>query len=149
MPEAVFKLVNHLPPPADRPLLKAIARRAIWEPAARGEILFRFLVSTAGGDAYRLDDVVGLLKLAESYEPADVDALLAHLPHWRQVLQQEMNVLANPKPFFTPRIEEMHGGGRDQRVTDDLKINAKNEELAFLNRVEHAFADSSPAPARR
>jgi hypothetical protein len=148
MPEALFKLINHLPPAADRPLLKAIARRAVWEPAARGDILFRYLISALGGDAYRLEDVIGLLKLAESYEPADVAALLGHLPHWRQVLQQEMNVLANPKPFFTPRIEELHGGGRDQRTTDDLKINAKKDELAFLDRIERALDVPTTAAAR-
>jgi hypothetical protein len=146
--EAMFKLINHLPPPADRPLLKAVARRAIWEPVARGEILFRLLMSTAGSDAYRLDDIVGVLKLAESYEPADVAALLGNMPHWRRVLQQEMNVLSNPKAFFTPRIEEMHGGGRDQRPTDDLKVNAKKAELAFLDRVERALGSSPGAPSR-
>ena len=42
-------LLQHLPPAGDRPMLKAIARRAIWENPARREILTRYLTTDAAG----------------------------------------------------------------------------------------------------
>ena len=142
IPEPVFRLLQHLPPPADRPVLKAIARRAVWENDARREILVRYLTVAAGGDTYRLNDAVELLKLAETYQPADVAELLARIPHWEQVLRQEINDAAGPKPFFNERVQEMHGGGRDRRHQDDSRITAKENELAFLGRLERVLAES-------
>lgn len=164
IPEPLFKLLNHLPPAADRPLLKAVARRAVWENGARREILVRYLTSALVGssaftrqdehvshqppeggtpndsDSYRLDDVVELLKLAEIYQPADVAELLAHIPHWQQVLRQEISVAGSPKPFFNERVQEMHGGGRDQRRQDDSRITAKENERDFLDRLQKVLA---------
>jgi hypothetical protein len=137
--EPLFNLINHLPPAADRPMLKAIARRAIWD-GARGGILTRYLMSAAGGDAYRLDDAIGLLRLAEAYEPTDIPDLLARIPRWQQVLQQEINVAGSPKAFFNERVEELHGGGRDQRRQDNTRITAKENESALLGRLLRALA---------
>jgi hypothetical protein len=143
IPEPLFKLLNHLPPGTDRPLLKAVARRAVWENDSRREILVRYLTSAAGGDSYRLDDVVELLKLAETYQPADVQDLLARIPHWQQVLRQEINEAASPKPFFNERVQELHGGGRDQRRQDNTRITAKENERAFLERLQQVLAGSA------
>ena len=140
IPESLFKLLTHLPPATDRPLLKAVGRRAVWENDARREILVRYLTSTAGGGRYRVDDVVELLKLAETYQPADVKDLLARIPHWQQVLRQEINEAASPKPFFNERVQELHGGGRDQRRQDNPRIAAKEHERAFLERLQQVLA---------
>src|SRR5262249_11928752 len=107
IPETLFRLLQHLSPASDRPLLKAIARRTVWENHARLEILVCYLTITAGGETYRLDDAVDLLKLAETYQPADLVELLAQIPHWQQVLRQEINDAAGPKPFFNERVQEM------------------------------------------
>ena len=135
LPESLFNLLNQMPSAPDRPLLKAVARRAIWESDARRDILVRYLTATAGGDTYRLGDVVELLKLVEIYQPADVADLLAHIPHWQQVLRQEINLASSPKAFFNERVQEMHGGGRDQRRQDDARMSAKENERAFLDRL--------------
>ncbi len=43
---------------------------------------------------------------------------------------------ASPKPFFAARVQELHGGGRDQRHQDDSLISRKQRELAFLDRLQ-------------
>jgi hypothetical protein len=143
IPEGLFKLLQHLPPATDRPVLKAIARRAVWESEARREILVRYLASATSTDRYRLDDAVELLKLAEIYQPADVASLLAQIPHWQQVLRQEINEAASPKPFFNERVQEMHGGGRDHRRQNDTRLIAKENEQAFLDRLQRVLTDRS------
>lgn len=139
IPEPLFKLLDHFEPASDRPLLKAVARRAVWENAARREILTRYLTSVAGGEADRRGDVVELLKLAETYLPADTASLLAQIPHWLQVLRQEINEAGGGKPFFNERVEELHGGGRDQRRQDNSRITAKENERTSLERLQRVL----------
>jgi hypothetical protein len=140
IPEALFKLVTQLSPTADLPVLKAIARRAVWEKDARGEILVRYLTSATDDSAYRLDDAIELLKLVEIYQPTDVADLLARIPHWLQVLRQEINEGTGTKPFFNERVQDLHGGGRDQRRQDNTRITAKESERAFLARLQKVLA---------
>lgn len=132
----VFNLIGSLPQANDRALLKAVARRAIWENPGRREILSRYLESV--GDAFRSDDAAALLKVVETYEPANVAELLAQIPHWQQVLRQEIND-AGVKPFFNERVEELHGGGRDQRRQDHSRMAAKEREQAFLLRLQRVL----------
>ena len=139
IPETLFQLISHLPPAGDRPMLKAVARRAIWESEARRSMLVCFLTTTAGSEAYRLTDVLTLLRLVEGYQPVDVGDLLARIPRWQQALRHEINVATSPKPFFNDRVQELHGGGRDQRRTDDTRITAKENERAFLERLQHVL----------
>ena len=89
IPGSLFKLLDHFAPASDRPLLKAVARRAVWENESRREILTHYLTAVARDEAYRLADVVELLKLAETYQPADMASLLAQIPHWQQVLRRK------------------------------------------------------------
>jgi hypothetical protein len=124
-------------------LLKAVARRTIWENDARRNILVHYLTAATSGDSYRLDDVLELLKLAETYQPADTEDLLAQIPHWQQVLRQEINEGASPKPFFNERVQEMHGGGRDQRHQDNSRIAAKENEREFLERLQRVLTTSA------
>lgn len=139
IPESLFKLIGHLPPATDRPLLKAIARRAAWDNDERREILSRYLSTTAAGESYRFEDAVELLKLVETYQPADVEDLLARIPHWQQVLRQEINEGAGAKPFFNERVQDLHGGGRDQRRQDNHRTTAKESERAFLERLQQVL----------
>lgn len=133
----VFQLIGSLPQPTGRALLKAIARRTIWEKTGRRAILARYL--TAVGDAFHADEAGALLKLVETYEPADPADLLGRIPHWQQVLRQEINE-SGAKPFFNERVEELHGGGRDQRRQDSSRVAAKESELVFLTRLQQYLA---------
>ncbi|MDX1414180.1 MAG: SEC-C metal-binding domain-containing protein, partial [Candidatus Promineifilaceae bacterium] len=47
----------------------------------------------------------------------------------------------NPKPFFSDRIQEMHGGGRDQRPADKAAVQSKENELAVLDRIQEALPE--------
>jgi hypothetical protein len=138
IPASLFELISRRAPAEDRPLLKAIARRGIWESDARRDILGRYLAAAIGTEHYRSDDAVDLLKLAETYEPVDTADLLRRIPHWEQVLRHEINLASNPKAFFNERVEELHGGGRDQRRQDSSE--PKQRELAFLARLKPLLA---------
>lgn len=130
-------LIEPIADARERNLLRAIARRAIWrEPACR-EILIHFLKTTT--EAERSGDAVALLKLMETYEPANATELLRLIPHWQQVLRQEINDHGH-KPFFNERVEELHGGGRDQRRQDDSRISARESEFQFLNRLQNILS---------
>ena len=50
-------------------------------------------------------DALLLLRLMETYQPKDATDLLARIPHWREVLQQEITSASAPKPFFAARLE--------------------------------------------
>lgn len=134
----LLALIAEIPSVKDRSLLKAIARRAIWEHDGRRQILADYLKAIVASNAFRPDDAIGLLKLAETYEPAGVDDLLRQIPHWLQVLRQEINESA--KPFFNERVEELHGGGRDQRRQDNSRVAAKEAEREFLDRLARVLS---------
>lgn len=139
IPEPLFELIHHWPRTAERSLLQAIARRAVWETDGRRGILVRWLTAVNGGGDYQLAEVQELLKLAEIYQPADERELLAQIPHWVQVLRQEINE-SGVKPFFNERVEELHGGGRDQRRQNNSRVAAKESERAFLERLQRMLA---------
>jgi hypothetical protein len=132
----LFKLISNFPSAPDRLLLKAIARRAIWEAEPREQVLIRYLLNASSSEPFSSSDPADLLKLMETYVPSDLNDLLARLPHWQQVLQQEINEGAGTRPFFNERVEELHGGGRDQRRRDNARLSAKEHEQAFLNRLQ-------------
>ncbi len=141
IPAPLYKLIECFEPASERSLLKAVARRAVWENAARREILARFLTVVSGRETYRQGDLVELLRLAETYQPADAANLRAQIPHWLQVLRQEINDSAGGRPFFNERVEELHGGGRDQRRQDNSRLAAKENERAFLERLQQILRD--------
>src|SRR5262249_8038116 len=136
VPAVLFNLLSHLPPPADRPMLKAVARRAIWENDSRRQVLLHYLTNSINREEYSLADTVELLRLMETYEPRDADDLLGRIPHWQQVLRHQIALDASPKPFFNERVQELHGGGRDQRRQDNARIDAREREAAFLERLK-------------
>jgi hypothetical protein len=140
IPEALLDFISHLPP-ADRPLLKAVARRAVWEHHGRRQILRRYLAAAGARENHRRDDVIELLKLIENYQPDDIADFLARIPHWEQVLRHEINLASGPKAFFNERVEELHGGGRDQRRQDGGNIASKEGEWALLERLRQVLVE--------
>ncbi len=140
IPDPLGKLLHSLPPPADRTLLKALARRIVWNKEPRREILFRYLLASTSEDFYQRDDLLALLKLMETYQPKDAADLLGRIPHWQEVLKKEIIAAASPKPFFAARVQELHGGGRDQRHQDNTMISGKQRELEFLGRLQGVLA---------
>lgn len=136
IPEPLAKLLHSLPPAEDRALLKALARRIVWNKEPRRAVLFRYLLAATSDDFYRRDDLLTLLKLMETYQPKDAADLLARIPHWQEVMKTELLTAASPKPFFAARVQELHGGGRDQRQQDSSLISGKQRELEFLSRLQ-------------
>jgi hypothetical protein len=122
-------------------LLKAVARRVIWENSSRRSILTHYLTSAESRKAYQLADAIHLLDIVESYKPADVAALVAMIPPWQEGLRQEIDTAGYPKPFFTPQTQGEHGGDRDQRTPDERRIEAKRNEMATLGRLLQMLAD--------
>ena len=138
--ESLLQLIARAPA-EDQPMLKAIARRAIWETAARIGMLVRLLTVSLADGKYSLKDSIDLLKLIEDYQPADAPALLARIPRWVKLLEEEIHSGGGPKPFFSQTVQQMHGGN-DQRQTDEARTEAKRIELAFLQRVQGILSDS-------
>lgn len=136
IPEPLAKLLGSMPPAEDRDLLKAIARRPFFQSESQREILFQFLLKTTSEDEYSLEDVLLLLELVETYRPADVEDLVGRIPHWLDVLENEVTAASQPKPFFAERVQELHGGGRDQRHSDTSLIGRKKRNIEFLKRLE-------------
>ena len=143
IPDPLGKLLHSLPPAEDRALLKALARRIVWNKEPRRAVLFRYLLAATSEDFYRRDDLLALLKLMETYQPKDAADLLSRIPHWQEVMKSEMLSAASPKPFFAARVQELHGGGRDQRHQDDTLISGKQRELEFLGRLKGVLSISN------
>jgi len=136
IPESVFALLARIPAAEDRPVLRAIARRPVWENRGTREILERYLAIVTERGAYSLPDMMELLNLAENRKPAGVQDLLASIPRWAEALREQIDAAGGPKQFFHQGVEAMHGGDRDQRHHDELRLSAKETELAFLRRLE-------------
>lgn len=139
IPDSVFGLVEQLPA-SDRPMLKAIARRNAFENPGTARVLESYLRAVIKQNQYTLADVNALLELMESRKPANLSDLIERIPVWREALRHQIEVAAGPKPFFSQDIERMHGGGRDQRSHDEMRLSAKENEFAFLGRLEKILA---------
>jgi hypothetical protein len=137
---AVFELITTRASSSTRATLLAVARRATWEAPGRQKFLQTFWEHTLGADASEAEDSVELLRLAETYAPADAAEVLNRIPQWEQAVRREIGSTVSPKPFFHDRIEEMHGGSRDSRRTDSVRLAAKERELEFLQRLARVLA---------
>ena len=138
IPESLHNAVERAPAD-DHPMLRAVARRAVWETGARLKILERYLTTASDRKTYRLSDAVDLLNMVESYQPADAAHLLALIPPFQKTLEEEINSGLGSKPFFSATVQNWHGGGRDQRREDNSRLSAKEKELAFLDRLTQIF----------
>jgi len=136
IPESVFNLLENLPAAADRPMVRAIARRSAWESAGSREILERYLTALTTHGGYDPADMLESLNLAESRKPANVADLLASIPRWAETLREQIDKASAPKPFFHQQVEIMHGLARDQRAPDESRSSAKENELRFLLRLQ-------------
>jgi hypothetical protein len=126
-------------PAEERPLWLAMARRAVWQSRDRREILVRFLAADSGPPCPGVADGVALLKCVETYEPVNLAALQSGIPHWQGVLRETIASGGSPRLFFNERVEEMHGGGREQRRPDDARQLARVQEWEFLQRLARRF----------
>ena len=142
IPESIVQLIDRTPDLQDRPLLKAIARRPIWDNASRCNILVRYLTTALERKSYRLTDVLALLDLMESHKLAGVPDLLAWIPRRHKVLREQINLAQGPKPFFSDQVQELHGNERDQRGQDESRASAKENEFAFLERLQQLLENS-------
>jgi hypothetical protein len=138
--QPLLDLIKGIEPAADRPILKAVARRAIWE-GRRSEIFERYLTRATTRMVYSGADALALLDMVESHKPAGLDVFLAAIPARKEALRAQINIGASGKVFFSQRIQEMHGGDRDQRQQDDSALSAKQNEIAFLSRLEELLSD--------
>jgi hypothetical protein len=138
--ESVARQLDRVPAP-DRPMLKAIARRAVWEKDGPQSILLRYLSNAIDRGSYSLEDAIELLNLVEGRKPADVPDLQARMSGWQEALRQQIEGTPGARPFFHSDIQLMHGGSRDQRQLDDQRASAKERELAFLKRLQQILSD--------
>jgi len=130
--------LNRITLAAEQSLWQAVARRAIWESPGRLEILDRYLESR--GNVAAPDELAKFTRLIETYQPANPEELLGQIPHWQQVLRQEIND-SGSRPFFNERVEELHGGGRDQRRGSVSRQQEKEAELEFLGALASALVE--------
>jgi len=138
--ESLFNLIDSIEPAADRGLLKAIARRPVWENVGTGDILVSYLSAAQRTGGSQIQDATDLLDLVENRKPSNLIDLLANLPRWQEMLRQQIDVSSGPKPFFSKDAEAMHGGGRDRRRHEDVRILAKQRELDFLLKLEQILS---------
>jgi hypothetical protein len=136
----VVQLIEGIPATADRPMLRAIARRTAWENQAVGEILVRYLTNATRDGVYDLYDTVDLLSLVEGRKPSSLDDVLERLPAWQKALREQIETGSGGKPFFSDDVRLMHGGVRDQRFGEDSRMPAKERELDFLVRLQRVLA---------
>lgn len=138
---ALFDQIRSHVPAGQRPLLLAIARRAVWNTPERQQILVEFLENASGVSDPRPGDAEALLALMEASEPESVEDLLTRLPEWETALKLQISAARSPKPFFNIQVEELHGGGRDQRPSNPQSAVSKQEELAFLGRLRTILSE--------
>lgn len=135
MPEGLLRLIRTRTPRAEQPQLLAIARRAIWNTPDRWELLQRFLTRNFAAASPVPGDPEAFLALVESSEPSGIPDVLARLPAWEQVVRIQVSSADQPSPFFNERVQDLHGGGRDQRGVNEALRQQKQSELAFLGRL--------------
>jgi hypothetical protein len=124
----------------ERPMLKAVARRAVWDNEGPRQILARYLANAGSRGGHSMTDTLDLLDLVEGRKPADLADLIQRMPGWAKALHEQIDGGAAPRPFFNEDVRMMHGGGRDQRREGDSRVSAKEKELDFLVRLQQILA---------
>ena len=133
--DGLYDLILKVVPETDRAMVLAVARRAVWSSEPRAELLKHYLQRAAAAGELRSEDVVILLRLVEMYEPGNLVEFQSRLPAWIEGVRQEAVAASQPKPFFNERVEDMHGGGRDQRRAVDARGGARDAELEAYRRL--------------
>lgn len=132
-------LIRHLFTEPARPLLFAVARRAIWNTSARVEVLRRQLSAPHEAGIVKAD-ALALLQLMETAEPEDAADILGRIPAWTDTLRQQIAEAGQPKMFFNEQVRYLHGGGRDQRNPAPDANVTRQAELEFLRRLRTVLA---------
>jgi len=140
IPQSLWPLLG-LAPAADHPMLKAIARRAIWDSEGRYKILLGYLTVSIGRKQFDQRNVLALLNTVENYKPIDTADMLTHIRQWQEALRKQIEITGASKPFFMQQIQEMHGGDRDHRQHELARLTAKQGEFDFLVHLEKAFSN--------
>jgi hypothetical protein len=133
--EELHELILSAVPERDRALVLAVARRAVWIPSLRMALLQQYLERSLALGEFRPEDVLTLLRLVETYEPGDLSEFQARLPGWIEAGRSQASAALQPKPFFNERVEDMHGGGRDQRRAADPRATEREAELESYRRL--------------
>ncbi len=136
IPAPLFKVIEQQMPAGDRPMLKTIARSAVWDTDACRNILERYLQAAVEQKTYSIEDANELLNVVENHKPAGIEDLMARIPKRLEALREQIDTASGPKPFFNERVQEMHGGDRDQRIHEDHRLSAKRIEFEFLGRLQ-------------
>lgn len=137
IPASTFDLIQQFPD-NDRGLLQAVARRAIWE-NGRANILEGYLSAMRSLEDAKAGETRDLLDLVERYKPADIGDLVAKIPRWREALRGDLGLASGGRPFFNERIEQSHGGESDRRSAEGMLIEAKKNDLLFMDRLERVL----------
>jgi hypothetical protein len=95
------------------------------------------LTAATSGDGYRLEDVLELLKLVETYQPADTEDLLAQIPHWQQVLRQKSTRLA--QTVFNSACRDARRRTRST-ACGTIRITARKRNAPLLERLQQVLA---------
>ncbi len=135
IPEDLLGLILKDVPEGERGIVLAVARRAVWTLPSRTNLLNDYLQRATASADFRSEDLLTLLRLVETYEPRDLPEFQSRLPGWIEAVRQEGAAAAQPKPFFNERVEDMHGGGRDQRRGADPRAAAREAEWKSLQRL--------------
>jgi hypothetical protein len=137
--DTLWQAIEREPIAADPPMLKAIARRAIWEKDDRCNILVTYLAAAERDGLYHAGDELRLLRLAENFKPTDVASLRERVPMLQEGLRKDIEGGDNPRPFFNEKVKADHGFERDQRHGDADRLNEKKDQFAFLDRLQQAL----------
>jgi hypothetical protein len=141
IPQSVFKILDRIPSKEDAPMVKAVARQAIWESEGAREIFVRYLTAAVNRGGYSLGDTIALLHLVEDRKPANLTDMVSRIPAWQEALRHQIEAASGPKPFFNEDVRLLHGGGRDQRAQDDIRMTAKEKDLRFLVQLQLLLAE--------
>lgn len=135
VPEPLSRQLATAAPESDRALALAVARRAIWNLPGRQALLGRYLEQAQARGAWSATDLLTLLRLTETYEPAGLDDFLSRLPGWIESVRRDITSASSPKPFFNERVEDLHGGGRDQRRSNDKQAAQNQATLLSMQQL--------------
>ena len=145
IPQSVFGLLEKLPQ-ADRPMLKAIARRNVWESPDTAAILETYLRAVIDRGSYTLADAIALLELLESRKPGSLAELIERMKHEaveqgrRLATEEVVTIMAHDlRSYLSPlkgRIKLLERRacqeGREQDMRD---ANTVKHTVGLLERV--------------
>ncbi len=135
IPDAMHRRLVAVAPAGDHGLALAVARRATWNHPGRQALLGRYLERVQASGAWSATDLLTLLRLTETYEPAGLEDFLARLPGWIEAVRRDVTSASSPKPFFNERVEDLHGGGRDQRRLNDKQTAETQATLESMQQL--------------